>query len=70
MIECMLDVKVSDMIDKYRNCANDKDLTKKFIFNAEVLNPSLTLREAGIRQYSNIFVVSSKRIKPAENDSV
>ena len=70
MVQCNLDDKVSSLIEKYRIKSGDRDTTKKFVYNAKILCPSLTLREAGIAHRSNIFVVSTKRIKPAENDSI
>ena len=52
--------KVSDIIEKYRNKANDYDDSKKFIFNAKNLNPNLSVAEAGITNNANIFVVRIK----------
>ena len=59
MVQCMPDDKVSDVIEKYRNKANDRDPSKKFIFNAQSLKPSLSVAEAGISNNSNIFVVTT-----------
>ena len=67
-IECNSKDKVSDIIEKYRNKANDYDDSKKFIFNARNLNPSLSLVEAGIKNNSNIFVCRSKGIKRITDD--
>ena len=47
------------------NKADDHDQTKKFIFNAKNLNPSLTLSAAGIAHNSNIFVVTTKGVQGA-----
>ena len=63
MIQCTPNDKVSDIIEKYRNKANDRDNTKKFIFNARNLNTSLSVAEAGITNNANIFVVATKGIK-------
>ena len=63
MIQCTPNEKVSDIIEKYRNKANDYDDSKKFIFNAKNLNPNLSAAEAGITNNANIFVVRIKRIK-------
>ena len=63
MIQCMPEDKVSDMIEKYRIKSGDRDTTKKFIFNAHALNPSLKLIEAGITNNANVFVVVTKGIK-------
>ena len=64
-IQCMSDEKVSTLIERYRNKAGDHDQTKKFIFNAKNLNPSLTLSAAGIAHNSNIFVVTTKGVQGA-----
>ena len=64
-VQCTQDEKVSSAIDKYRNKSGDKDNTKKFIFNAKSLNPTLTLAEAGITNNANIFVVATKGVKGA-----
>ena len=65
MVQCMSDEKVSEVIEKYRNKSGDRDPTKKFIFNAKNLAPSLTVAEAGITNNANIFVVATKGIKGA-----
>jgi hypothetical protein len=65
MVQCMPNDKVSDVIEKYRNKANDRDDTKKFIFNAKNLNTNLSVAEAGITNNANIFVVATKGIKGA-----
>ena len=65
MVQCMPDEKVSDVIKKYRTKSGDNDTTKKFIFNAKNLSPSLTVAEAGITNNANIFVVATKGIKGA-----
>ena len=62
-IQCTPYDKVSDIIEKYRNEAYDRDNTKKFIFNAKYLNTSLSVAEAGITNDANIFVVATKGIK-------
>ena len=63
MIQYTPNDKVSDIIEKYRNKANDHDDTKKFIFNAKNLNTSLSVAEAGITNNSPIFVVATKDIQ-------
>ena len=65
MVQCMPDEKVSEVIKKYQTKANDNDPSKKFIFNAKNLVPSLTVAEAGITNNANIFVVTTKGIKGA-----
>ena len=63
VIQIDLDDKVSKLIEKYNLKANDNDMSKKFIFNSKVLNDSLTIREAGLHNQANIFVVRTKAIK-------
>ena len=67
-VQCNPEEKVSDIIEKYRNKVNDYDDSKKFIFNARNLNPSLSLVEAGIKNNSNIFVCRIKGIKGITDD--
>ena len=62
-IQCILDEKVSKVIERYRMQANDIETNKKFIFNAHPLNPTLTVAEAGLSDYSNIFVMGSEGIR-------
>ena len=57
MVQSFLDEKVSDIIERYRNKANDFDQTRKFKFNAKMLIPNLTLEETGITNNDHIFVV-------------
>ena len=66
MVQCMPNDKVSDVIERYRTKSLDKDPTKKFIFNAKNLSPTLTVSEAGITNNANIFVVATKGIKGAK----
>ena len=63
MIECKLDEKVSSIIERYRNSSNDQDNDINFIFNAQPLNPSLTVGESGLSHNANIFVISNFSIK-------
>ena len=65
-IQCNINEKVSDLIEKYRIKCGDRDLSKKFIFNAKFLNFSLTLEEAGLTNNSNVFVIKVKGIKEEE----
>ena len=59
-IQCNINEKVSDLIEKYRNETGDRDLTEKFVYMAKVLNPAITLREAGMENNSSVFVVVTK----------
>ena len=62
-IQCILDEKVSKVIERYRMQANDVETNKKYIFNAMPLNLTLTVAEAGLSDDSNIFVVSTKGVR-------
>ena len=66
MIQCRADEKVSAIIERYRTKSGDTDPTKKFIFNAKNLVPTMTVGEAGISNNANIFVVATKGIKEAK----
>ena len=58
-IQCHLSSKVSYIIEKYRNIANDRDNSKKFIFKDKILSPDLTVEEAGIKDEDIILVIKS-----------
>ena len=60
MIQCNVNEKVSKVIEKYRIMANDYKKTKKFIYNALALNPSLTVAEAHLTDNSMIYVVETE----------
>jgi len=60
MIKCTTDMKVSEIIQRYRNKTNDFDINRKFIYNAKLLCADLTVSEAGLYNNSNIFVVKVK----------
>ena len=60
IIKCNIDEKVSKVIEKYRIMANDYKKTKKFIYNALALNPSLTVAEAHLTDNSMIYVVETE----------
>ena len=63
MVKYKPEDKVSKIIERYRRQSGDKDLSKKFIFNAIALNPGLTAAEAGLRDNANIFVVATKGVR-------
>ena len=56
MVQCIPDEKVSEIIEKYRIKSGDHDLSNKFIYNAKVLNPNLTVSEAELTNNANILV--------------
>lgn len=63
MIQCSGDELVSEIIKRYRILTGDIDESKKFVFNGKNLNPTLTVAEAGISDFGNIFVFQTKDIK-------
>ena len=56
-VKCFKDEKVSNIIEKYRNKANDFVSNKNFIYKAKNINTNLTVEEAGLTNNSYIFVV-------------
>ena len=62
-VQCLPNEKVSDAINKYRQECGDFDQTKKFIYNAKPLHPSLTLKEANLCERSSVFVVVTQGVK-------
>ena len=65
MVQCIPEEKVSEIIQRYRAKADDRDPTKKFIFNAKALNKNLKVAEAGLNDGANIFVVNTEGVKGA-----
>ena len=63
MIQCRPKDKVLEIIEKNREENNDYSEERKFIYNAKVLEPSLTLEESGINNFSNIFVTTASGVK-------
>ena len=63
IVVCMPNEKISKVIERYRNKSLDRDTTEKFIFNSHVLNPSLTVAEAGMSDNSCVFVVATPYLK-------
>ena len=55
-IQCLLDEKVSDVIQRYRIKTGDQDISKKFFFNSRSLNPEITVAEAGLNNMAHIYV--------------
>ena len=65
MIQCLPDEKVSEVVQRYRDQTGDYDKSKKFIYNAKSLNFELTVKQHGITNNGNIFVITTKGIKGA-----
>ena len=62
-VQCHFNEKIANVIKKYRNMTNDFTDTEKFIFNANVLNPSITVAEAGLYNKATIFVPETEGIR-------
>ena len=63
LVKCFPDEKVSSIIEKYRNISGNEDPSTKFIFNANPLPPNLTVAQAGLKNFSNIFITTNEGIK-------
>ena len=63
LIECNFKDKVSDIIEKYRNRANDYYENRKFIYNAKNLESYYSVAEAGLLKNSIIDVISTGDLK-------
>ena len=57
-IECQLNETISEIIEKYKKKYNDNDDHLTLIYNAKRLDPSLTVIKAGLRNNSNIDIIS------------
>ena len=63
MIQCLMDEKSSEIIERYKIKSGDNDPYDKFIFNGKQFDCSLTVAEVGFQNNSNIFVVKTKSTK-------
>ena len=64
MIQCHLNDKIADIIEKYRTKSSDRE-GKFFIFNAKKLILTLTAAESGLKDSSTILVLKTKNVKGA-----
>ena len=55
-LQCSLNDKVSDLIEKYRNKSGDNGEDKLFIIEKYLIEENITLKEAGISNNITIFV--------------
>ena len=62
-IQCRMKDKISDVIERYRNKSSDRRQTKKFVFNAKVLNSDQTVEEAGLSNNSVIYVIETDGVR-------
>ena len=49
--------KMKDVIERYRNKSNDRDMEEHFYYDARYIKPSETVIEAGINHRSMILVI-------------
>ena len=61
-IQCMLTDRVSEVIQKYRNKANDQEPLKKFMYNAKELDPNKSIVESGLTNNAQIYVVTTRDV--------
>ena len=61
-IICNKKEKISLVIQKYRDKCNDYSKYRKFIYNSRVLNPSLTVEEADLKENSCIAVIATDNL--------
>lgn len=61
IIQCNLNDKISDIVDKYRTKSLDTE-EKKFVFNAKTLDLKLTAAEAGLVDNATIYALNTKNV--------
>ena len=59
VVQCDFNEKIEKVIERYRYYSSDFKESEKFMFNAKVLNPSITVAEAGIYKNCTILVVET-----------
>lgn len=62
-IQCNLEDTVSKIIQIYRKISGDFSLNRIFLFNGKLLNPSLSLANAGIANLGKIIVYMTGSVK-------
>jgi hypothetical protein len=67
-VSCMLEDKVSSIIDKYREKSGDKAPNIKFYFNAKNLDTRLSVSEVGLTNNANIFVLETGLVQNKNNE--
>ena len=63
IVNCQLNEKISDIIDKFRKKVNLSDNGETFIFNTQPLNPNLTVAKVGLAEWSMIYVIRNNGIR-------
>jgi len=57
LVYCYFFETISSLIEKYREKSGNDEPNLKFIFNAKILSPNLTVQDSRITNNANIFVV-------------
>ena len=65
MIQCSMDDKIQDLIDKFKTKTMEDVSKKKFVFNARALIPTKTVRDSELFNGAKIFVIETKGVKGA-----
>ena len=65
MIQCSMDDKIQDLIDRFKTKSQEDVSKKKFVFNARALIPTKTVRESELVDGAKIFVLKTKGVKGA-----
>ena len=63
VVQCDFNEKIEKVIERYRYYSSDFKESEKFMFNAKVLNPGITVAEAGIYKNCTILVVETSGIR-------
>ena len=61
-INCNKKEKISSVIQKYRDKANDYSEHRRFVFNSRILNPTLTVEESGLEENNSIAVIETDNL--------
>ena len=63
VVQCDFNEKIEKVIERYRYYSSDFKESEKFMFNAKILNPSITVAEAGIYKNCTILVVETSGLR-------
>ena len=62
-INCLLNEKMSDVIERYRKKMGDYNTREVFFYNSKIINQSLLVSEAGLINCAEITVIVSNQIE-------
>jgi len=63
VVQCDFNEKIEKVIERYRYYSSDFKESERFMFNAKVLNPNITVAEAGIYKDCTILVVETSGLR-------